>query len=491
MKLRRLFGLGAVCAAWMILAFPAEGWAQAGTSDFSLSRSRVLSSASSRTAGSARSASRYETNTALILPETVEVEEFVNYHKHRLPLPRAGEAVAMDVRWGGEAMSAQQPEAILQIGFTTPEVSERTDLRPLNLSLVIDKSGSMAAEDKMSRVKESLRAMIEGLNPDDLVSIVAFDSEAFVLSPAAPVGDRRELRRAIDSLHPDGSTNLNAGLMLGYREALKNYENGATNRVILLTDGIANVGETNPAQIAAKSVEFNRRGIDLSTIGLGIELDQELLRTLAKSGRGLFHFVADTQQIQKVFVNEVQSLMSPVARRVELTVDYNANLQLEKIYGYNPRRRARGVTIPLDDMNNGLTQVVLMRFNRAGVFDRERTASVKVRLSYYDLKQKRIVENVQEISLRTDGGRSGNAMLADLEVKKNYTIAALAESLKEMKFVAERGDYRRAAAILGSAVDDAYNRYPNMEDKDVRYVLDIVEQYQNNLRPFANRRRGE
>ena len=97
----------------------------------------------------------------------------MNYHKHRLPLPKSGQAVAMDTRWGNFEISRSQREAVLQIGFTTAEVNERTDLRPLNLVLVIDKSGSMAESDKMSRVKESLQTMLSKLRADDIVSIVA------------------------------------------------------------------------------------------------------------------------------------------------------------------------------------------------------------------------------------------------------------------------------------------------------------------------------
>ena len=125
-------------------------------------------------------------------PDEVAVEEFVNYHKHRLPLPKVGQSVAMDVRWGNNEISSAQREAILQIGFTTAEVSERTDLRPLNLALVIDRSGSMADGDKMSRVKESLRRMLEKLRPEDIVSIVGFDTGAEVLFPARRVGDGYE-----------------------------------------------------------------------------------------------------------------------------------------------------------------------------------------------------------------------------------------------------------------------------------------------------------
>src|SRR6185503_20914858 len=82
------------------------------------------------------------------IPDEVVVEEFINYHKHRLPLPKSGQAVAMDTRWGNDEISRSQREAVLQIGFTTAEVNERSDLRPLNLVFVIDKSGSMDESDK-------------------------------------------------------------------------------------------------------------------------------------------------------------------------------------------------------------------------------------------------------------------------------------------------------------------------------------------------------
>src|SRR5687767_7429281 len=219
---------------------------------------------------------------AFKIPDEVAVEELVNYHKHRLPLPKSGQAVAMDTRWGNFEISRSQREAVLQIGFTTAEVNERTDLRPLNLVLVIDKSGSMAESDKMSRVKESLHTMLGKLRADDIVSIVAFDSTAQVLHPACPIGDGYALRRAIDCLTPNGGTNLHSGLMLGYREAKRYFRAGATNRVIMLTDGIANQGVTDPGRIAAESSEFNGQGIDLSTIGVGLDLNNDLLRTLAR-----------------------------------------------------------------------------------------------------------------------------------------------------------------------------------------------------------------
>ncbi|MBC7929886.1 MAG: hypothetical protein H7Z38_04890, partial [Rubrivivax sp.] len=109
----------------------------------------------------------------------IAVEEFVNYHRHRIGLPKSGETVALDVRWGnGEVSAAAGSEAVLQVGFSTAHVNDRQQLRPLNLSLVIDKSGSMADADKMSRVKTALLAMLPRLREEDTLSIVVFDCAA-------------------------------------------------------------------------------------------------------------------------------------------------------------------------------------------------------------------------------------------------------------------------------------------------------------------------
>jgi Mg-chelatase subunit ChlD len=467
----------------VFLCFGINILAQDNASSASVSRSRAISKSNPQTSGSTVSNSRntnyYSPTVNFKAPDEVAVEEFVNYRKHRLPLPKVGQAVALDTRWGNDEISAVQREAVLQIGFTTPEVSERTDLRPLNLALVIDKSGSMADSDKMSRVKESLRTLIDKLRPEDIISIVVFDTDAQVLFPANRIGDGYELRKAIDCIEPDGSTNIHAGLMLGYREVQKNFRKDATNRVILLTDGIANVGVVAPDKIASASSEFNGQGLDLSTIGVGLDLNNDLLRTLAKSGRGLYHFISDNQDIDKVFVNEVQSLISSVAKKVEVSVEPDANLQIEKIYGYAPKNKPNGVSISLDNMNNGLTQVVMMRFRAKNPL--KSASSVKVRLSYFDVQRKKTVEEIQEVKL-VPSERKYCDLLADTEVKKNYTIAELAQSLFDMTESAKRQNYRQAENFLNSSVAEAYKRFPNMEDADIKFILNIVEGYRNDLK---------
>ncbi len=341
----------------------------------------------------------------------------------------------------------------------------------------------MADSDKMSRVKSALVALVSRLRDVDAISIVVFDSDAQVLLPACRAIDRGMIKQLIQRIEPGGSTNIHAGLMLGYQEARKNYRRDATNRVILLTDGIANRGETAPEKIAQDSQRFNDEGIDLATIGVGLDLNKDLLRQLAQSGRGLFHFVAGAQDIEKVFIDELQSLISPVAYEPNVEIDYDPDLELMRIYGYQPELRKSGVTLKLDNMNHGLTEVVLLRFRLAERGVMPSRLPVKVRLSYYDVERKKQIIKTQESFLTASNGLSGD-MLKDPEVAKNYSIAQLAQAIRDMAEACEARRYQKAENLLTNAIDETYRRYPNLEDRDITRTLSIAKRYRDNLKQY-------
>ncbi len=458
------------CLAFLLLAIAGTSIAQDGVSTAGAARTKFLSGLG-------------------MIPASREViiEDFINYHRHEIGRPKAGEAVAMDVRWDRESVGSDG-FAVLQIGLATSLAHDRQQLRPLNLSLVIDKSGSMAAANKLTRVKSALLTLVSQLRPIDTLSIVVFDSEAQVLLPAKRVSDRESIKGLISEIVPGSSTNINAGLMLGYQEAMKNYRKDSTNRVILLTDGIANQGVTDPKTIASASQGYNDRGIDLSTIGVGLDLNKDLLRDLAKSGRGLYHFVADAADVDKVFVKELQSLISPVATEPNLEIEFGPGLVLDKVYGYEPKLGERSIKVKLDNMNSGMTQVVLVRFTaRAGTSDRSRLA-VKARLAYYDLERKNTVETSQNSFVALTGdGQDGKK--EDRSVAKNYAIAVLAQAIHDMAASCEGQKYRQAESKLYTAITSTSKQYPNLEDEDIKRTLTIAQKYREVLQK-ENETRG-
>lgn len=419
----------------------------------------------------------------------VVVEDFVNYHRHEIARPKAGEAVGLDVRWVRDKVDPGG-EAVLQVGMSTALVHDTSELRPLDLSVVIDKSGSMADDRKLVRVKAALKTLVARLRPTDVLSIVVFDSNARVLVPACRVTDPEAIVAAIDAIEPGSATNLNGGLMLGYEEALKNYREDGSNRVILLTDGIANRGVTDPDEIAAASAKYNDRGIDLCTIGVGSDVNQDFLSRLARDGRGLFHFIAGSEDIDKVFVDDLQSQLSPVAKEPELTIRYGSGLVLDKVYGYDPRFGEDTVKLKLDTMNSGMTEAVLVRFKANAGDETGRLLPVDVRLAYYDLDRKKEVVVHQSASVALTDSDSEPASL-DRSVEKNYCIAQVAEAIRDMAADCERQRFAKAQMVLDKAISQASARYPNLADPDIARTVSIACKYRDVLREHNKGQEGD
>ncbi len=152
--------------------------------------------------------------------------------------------------------------------------------------------------------------------------------------------------------------------MLGFQEVDRNFDIRRNNRVILLTDGIANVGVTDPAQIAGDALAYNQKGIYLSTIGLGSDFNDNLLSTLARQGQGGYHFIDSAQEMDKVFRAEVAGLVEKVAGEVTVTVQPLGDATLVEITGLEGTPPAAGAQVKLQDMGAGDSQVLLVRLKR-------------------------------------------------------------------------------------------------------------------------------
>jgi len=444
-------------ASLILFLLTALGLAQDGVSTAGLARTKYLS-----------------TVATIPAPQDVVVEDFVNYHRHEIARPKAGQAVGLDLRWEKDRV-APNGEAVLQVGMSTALAHDTNELKPLNLSIVIDKSGSMSQDNKMVRVKEALHDVVSELRPSDTLSITVFDSNASVLLPACKVTDKGAIESVIDRIQPGSSTNLNSGLMLGYDQALKHYDEEGRNRVILLTDGIANQGITDPAQIARDSVSYNEKGIDLCTIGVGSDVNQEFLRKLATAGRGLFHYIENSDDIKKVFVDELQSQLQPVASGADLEIDYAPGLKLEQVYGYKPKIENGSVRLKLPTMNSGMTEAVLLRFKVDSEADGALTARAK--LSYNDIDSNKHAEVADKASIAEGDGTANE----DPSVKKDLCIARLAQAIHDMAADYEKQEPAKARKTLNHAIDNAYAEFPNLSDEDIKRTLAIAVRYRDAL----------
>jgi Ca-activated chloride channel homolog len=265
-------------------------------------------------------------------PATLDDVGFFNEHKLELPSPSCGEEVCLHGQLGvmGNMISGSNCTLVL-LGMNTPIDPARIERPALNLAVAVDTSGSMAGEPMMY-VRDGLFRMLAALEPDDRVSLVSFDDDAEVVALNLP-GDSPDLAWAIGELRAGGMTNLHAGLRTAYQVVEDHADGERQNRVILLSDGEATTGIVNDERLVEMSRQYNERGLNLTTIGLGRDFDPTLMRRLAESGAGAFYFVEDPSAVQEVFEEEVDSFLVPLAEQMRIDVDIDGGYALRAVYG--------------------------------------------------------------------------------------------------------------------------------------------------------------
>ena len=212
---------------------------------------------------------------------------------------------------------------LLRVGIQARDSSERS--RPAAaLTFVIDTSGSMAREDRLELVKDSLRQLVRGLGRGDSIAVVTFGDDARVVLPPTRATDDDRILAAIDELQPSGSTNLEAGLRLGYQLARETLLGDGIDRVILASDGVANVGLTDADGILGRIRDDAAAGIELVSIGVGMgNYNDTLLEQLADQGDGFYAYVNDLVEARQLFIEDLISTLQTVALDAKVQVEFD------------------------------------------------------------------------------------------------------------------------------------------------------------------------
>lgn len=422
--------------------------------------------------------SRGAINRGDIVPaESVRTNEYLNYYEQRFPEP-VGQPLGLDLRLGNPQFPATGGEVWLQVGLQArpAAASVRT---PLNLALVLDASGSMASVDKLNYLKQSLLVFLGSLHPDDIVAIISYSDSARLIRPAQPVGDGAWIAQAVMMLQPGGSTNLHDGLMMGFQEVDRNFDIRRNNRVLLMTDGIANVGETDPGRIAADALGYAESGLYLSTIGLGAEFNDQLLSQLARQGHGIYHYVDSAQEMEKVFRDEAEGLVERVADDVRLTVRPAPGVRLIQVTGFEGQPPAEGAQAVLQAMGAGDSQVVMVRFEApAGAVGVRPLADIT--LDYSDVFAQRPAQVTRSLSAQA-APLAAYDPLADIEVRRNATIVRSAEALKQIDGLFEQARYAEAWQVARSMEEDLRAMAALAGDSQMVEDADLFRRYQITL----------
>ncbi|MDD4792201.1 MAG: VWA domain-containing protein [Firmicutes bacterium] len=317
---------------------------------------------------------------------------------------------------------------------------------PLNINAVLDRSDSMRGQP-IEQVKQATKFLVEQIGGSDVLSLTIFDHEADVVFPSQKVTNKDIFKTVVDSIWSRGSTNLSGGLLRGYEEALRECRPGQVNRVLLLTDGMANVGVTDPNILSAKASSMLEKGVSLSTVGVGLHFDEDLLIALAEAGGGSYYYVKDAEDIPGVFSAELKGLLSVVAQGITLKVHGLSGCKVTGVLGYRPSFSDGNASLLLPDMFRDEEKWLAVEIAHPALPEGEHPV-LRVVLSYTDA-----IHDLADTSLEVTAKLSAAPGVAEprepnFEVIKVVELAKTAIAKDQSAEAMDRGDYREARTIL-------------------------------------------
>jgi Ca-activated chloride channel homolog len=336
----------------------------------------------------------------------------------------------------------------LLISLSAPTAPPRASRMPVNLALVLDRSGSMAGEQKFSLARDAVEQSLRMLRPEDRFTLVVYDHDVDVLVTSTPASTeaKRLAVQALSGVEPRGSTNLHAGWMAGANEVATRMTTEGINRLLLLTDGLANDGLTEPARLASLAAELRQRGITTSTFGVGNDFDERLLRDIAHEGGGNFYFIESPLQIPDLLTSELGEALEVVARNVALQIALPARTEARLLNRFRSTHAAgdNELRVELGDLTSGQELSVVVRLRFAHGTDAGRTA-VRVGVASGDqLAQLAEREMTWNYASHEENDRQPRDRIVDRAAATLYAARARAEATEANR----NGDYPRARLVL-------------------------------------------
>lgn len=271
--------------------------------------------------------------------EDVRAEEFLNYFRYAYPRPADGAPFAVQLDGAPHPFVPEGGKHLLRVGLQARDM-EPDERPPAHITFLIDVSGSMFGRDKLELAREALDLLVRSLNPDDTVAIVTYARGAKVALWPSGAGERDSISSALSELEAGGSTAMDAGLQKAYQLASVHFVAGHINRVVVLSDGRANVGAQNVGWLLRSVRAGAEDGVTLSTIGFGARsFNDKIMEQLADHGNGNYFFIDSYREAQRIFSDRLCGTLQVIAKDVKIQVEFDpTTVQRYRLVGYENRR---------------------------------------------------------------------------------------------------------------------------------------------------------
>jgi Ca-activated chloride channel family protein len=329
-----------------------------------------------------------------------------------------------------------------------PGVPGRPVERPaINLGLVLDRSGSMASGNKLPFAREAAICAVEQLLPTDRVSVTIFDDVVETIVPNIPATDKAAIVHLLRDVQPRGSTALHAAWEEGARQVSRYPIRGGLNRVLLLSDGMANVGQTDPKAITADVKVRARRGVSTTTMGVGRDYNEDLLQAMAAGGDGNYYYIESPGQLSDIFQTELHGLMATVGHKVSLGIEPQSGVTVAEVLNdLEPTEFGR---LKLTNLIAGMPIEVLVRLN---VPPLKQTAELcRFRLAWDAPGSHQRQTLVVTLRLPSVPSEDWVALAPNAEVHERVTLLRVARLKLQATRHLERGDREAAGRCVREA----------------------------------------
>jgi Ca-activated chloride channel family protein len=353
----------------------------------------------------------------------------------------------------------QTCERYIWLTLQLPNPPRQSDRLPLNLSLIIDRSGSMSG-DKLEYVKEAAMHALRLLTEADRASVVIYDDAVELLAPSRAITNdtREDMIRRIRQVRTGGMTNLSGGWFTGCDQIADFMTGDYLNRALLLTDGLANVGLTDHERLVMESKELRRRGISTTAFGVGHDFNQFLLQGIADGGGGHFYFIDKPNQIPNYFQGELGELLTTVARELTLDINLPAGVEVEVLNDTHHERMGQALRLFLGDAYAGETRHLGLKV-KLPAYSLGRDVALTFNLHYEDARIRQPVQIEEVIDFRVAPAQACETQAVNEEVLKEAGRLEAEKAKMEALQREQQGDIpgaqaalRRAGVVLSAAM---------------------------------------
>lgn len=353
--------------------------------------------------------------------------------------------------------------ALVRISLLAPENSSDRIARKhrVNLSVVLDKSGSMGSQQKMEKAKEAAVAALRMLKPDDVFSLIVYDTSAKTLVPASPVSDYNGIEAIIRSISADGNTALFAGVALGAGEIRKNLREGFVNRIVLLSDGQANVGPSSPGELGRLGAALMKEGISVSTVGVGSDYNEDLMTSLSQNSDGNFYFVENSNDLPMIFAKELGSALKVAAQNIDIRIICPDGIKAQGILGQECKINGNSIDISFNQVYGGHEKSLILQLEVPPSEAEKILKLATVEMTYKDIGGSiyTVKENVSA-SFSKDPEKikksSNEKVLDEVAIKQNLILRQEAvKAADEGKMEQAKGLFKKGADLLKTRAQES------------------------------------